>query len=197
MIDWTKSKNTKHRTHISWFDIETSNEYQTTPVDRHTVLRKFKEQGKNFYQYIISKGFSFSPSSYGFTGYTEYGEMVKSTFEYDFSNFLNELGFEYNKGYYRDVMYKTFTNADGKINCDYMVCVEDKKFYIEIAGLLYDENELHNELKERKETYRLKMNKKLTYLISSNAKYLILYSKDMKNGSYKDKVKNFLKDGGG
>ena len=53
-----------------------------------------------------------------------------------------ELGLKYNSDYYRDVQYKTFSDCKTKINCDYVIQYNDKKYYVEIAGMLYTDKDL-------------------------------------------------------
>lgn len=149
----------------------------------------------DFYKYVKSKGFTFHPNSWGMTEYTDDGEKIKSIYELDFSNYLNDLGYKYNNGYERDVMYKDFCKIEikSKINCDYVIHKDCNDYYIEIAGLLRFENELYRtDLRGRKEIYRNKMIKKTEIISNSGVNVLVLYSDDMRTGRYKDIVKDFL-----
>ena len=149
----------------------------------------------DFYKYVLSKGFTFKPNSWGMTEYSADGELLKSIYEIDFSNYLNNLGFRYNDGYERDVMYKTVCDSSikEKINCDYAIHKNNKTYYIEIAGLLYSKDDLNKRFTERKERYRRKMKKKTELLEKSNINSLVLYSRDMQTGRYKELINEFLK----
>ena len=93
-------------------------------------------------------------------------------------------------------MYKLFCNGlddNSKMNCDYKVTYNDKDYYIEIAGILESEDDLYADLTDDTDIkYRDKMITKRDLLKKSNINYLFLYSKDMNDGSYKIKTKNFL-----
>ena len=151
----------------------------------------------DIHKYILDKGFIFQPSSYGLSEYTSDGELLKSSYEIDFTNYLTqELGLVYNQTYYRDVRYKDFCDIDSKnkSNCDYVFYDSNNKAYcIEIAGMLYQETELNSEIDtKRKELYRLKMLKKMKWLNENNVEYLILFGKDMRTEIFKTKTKEFL-----
>lgn len=185
---------TNNRKFISWRDIEDS-KYGEYRLEHKTIVKAFQREGLDFYKYVMSKGFIFTPNSWGITEYSADGEKLKSIYEIDFSNYLNQLGFLYNKDYERDVMYKNFCNIEynTKMNCDYVIHKDNEDYYIEIAGILHSEKDLDKvNLGERKETYRQKMNKKIDALSKSNVKSLILYSYDMKTDRYKEIVKDFL-----
>ncbi len=183
-----------HRKIISWRDIE--NEcYGEYRLEHKSITNAFRKEGLDFYKYVLSKGFTFKPNSWGMTEYSADGELLKSIYEIDFSNYLNNLGFRYNDGYERDVMYKTFcdSNIQEKINCDYAIHKNNKTYYIEIAGLLYSKDDLNKRFTERKERYRQKMKKKTELLEKSNINSLVLYSRDMQTGRYKELINEFLK----
>lgn len=186
----------KGRTTITWNDLETKIGYETPPLEHHSVYKKFNNVGMDYAEYFIKKGFRFIPSSYGHSQMFPDGEKTKSNFEYDYSTFLREIGFNYNDGYTRDVMYKLFCNGlddNSKMNCDYKVTYNDKDYYIEIAGILESEDDLYADLTDDTDIkYRDKMIIKRDLLKKSNINYLFLYSKDMNDDSYKIKTKNFL-----
>lgn len=185
---------THKRKIISWRDIE-DYKYGEYRLEHKTIVKAFKREGMDFYKYVKSKDFTFHPNSWGMTEYTDDGEKIKSIYELDFSNYLNDLGYKYNNGYERDVMYKDFCKMESKskINCDYVIHKDGNNYYIEIAGLLRFENELYRtDLRGRKEIYRNKMIKKTEIISNSGVNVLILYSDDMRTGRYKDIVKDFL-----
>lgn len=186
----------KNRNVISWKDLESRIGYKSNPIDHHSVFRKFKEKNLDFGEYLVSKGFIFNPGSYGHSQMFSDGEKTKSNFEYDYSMFLREIGFKYNDGYVRDVMYKKFCRglaSNSKINCDYKVSYNNKDYYIEIAGILKSEADYSAEItNDINAAYRDKMILKKKILEDSNVNYLILYADDMNNDSYKSKTKEFL-----
>lgn len=77
------------------------------------------------------------------------GEKTVSKYEYDFSIFLRENGFEYNKTYYRNIYYKNLDNEyAGNMNCDYCIDFSGNLVYIELAGILGNKNiKMHIEIK--------------------------------------------------
>lgn len=178
---------------ITWRDIEDDSrkEYR---LEHKTIVKAFKREKLNFYEYLVFKGYTFQPNSWGITVYSDEGELSRSVFEIDFSNFLqNELSLKYNVDYKRDVQYKYFCDCNSKINCDYQIIINGKSYFIEIAGVLYSEKDLDNELKtKRKEDYRQKMIKKIDIFNENHINYLILYIQDMRNNKYKEKTCNFL-----
>jgi hypothetical protein len=94
-------------------------------------------------------------------------------------------------------MYKTFVDCKSKINCDYVIEYENQKYYIEIAGMLYTDNDLFKKYDtQRKENYRLKTIQKLDILRKSDVKYLFIYQKDMRDDSFKQKTIEFLRGDG-
>lgn len=188
--------NLKNRNVISWKDLESRIGYKSNPIDHHSVFRKFKEKNLDFGEYLVSKGFIFNPGSYGHSQMFSDGEKTKSNFKYDYSMFLRKIGFKYNDGYVRDVMYKKFCcglASNSKINCDYKVSYNNKDYYIEIAGILKSEADYSVEImSDINAAYRDKMILKKKILEDSNVNYLILYADDMNNDSYKSKTKEFL-----
>ena len=125
------------------------------------------------------------------------GEHVTSQFEYMFSKYLRDYGLKYNVDYFRDVKYSTFIpEYKNNMNCDYIIHINEKIIYIEIAGILaeyktwfYDDRVI--ERSKSKENYRLKLNKKEEMLKSHNLIYFILFPCDLT----KDNFKNILENG--
>ena len=179
---------------ISWHDIE-DYKYGEYRLEHKTLLKAFTREGVDFYKYVMNKGFTFKPNSWGMTEYSNDGELLRSIYEIDFSNYLNKLGFKYKNGYDRDVMYKDFCNNEinSKINCDYVIHKDNENYYVEIAGMLYSEKDLYNTgFIKRKGKYRDKMIQKIDFLSRSDVKSLILYSNDMRTDKYKTIIKDFL-----
>lgn len=187
----------KQRRIIYWKDLEDKELLGEYRIEHKTITQAFKREGIDIHKYILDKGFIFQPSSYGLSEYASDGELLKSSYEIDFTNYLTqELGLVYNQTYYRDVRYKDFCDIDSKnkSNCDYVFYDSNNKAYcIEIAGMLYQETELNSEIDtKRKELYRLKMLKKMKWLSENNVKHLILFGKDMQTETFKTKTKEFL-----
>lgn len=113
------------------------------------------------------------------------GENTTSMSEYIFSNSLRKIGIKYNSGYFRDVKYNSFIpNYKGNMNCDYVICIDDRKIYIEIAGVIgeykkwYFENRKLNSSKT-KENYRIKLGNKEEMLKNEGLEYYILFPCDL------------------
>ena len=113
------------------------------------------------------------------------GEHVSSQFEYLFSKTLKSYGLKYNIDYFRDVNYKDFIIDYSKnMNCDYVIHINGKILYIEIAGVLeayktwYYENK-PIESSKSKELYRQKLLKKENMLKQNNLHYYILFPCDL------------------
>lgn len=142
-----------------------------------------------------------NPNSFSFKYTFNDGERAVSTMEYDFSTYLRSIGFEYNQTYYRDIMYKTFTNLEKsrKTNCDYCLCLNNReKLYIEIAGVI--KNDKSNSWRttdykyKRHTDYQQKMLFKEKLLIENNCNYLFLFPCEMKTGKYKEILQNKINE---
>lgn len=124
-------------------------------------------------------------------------EHVTSQFEYMFSKYLRDYGLKYNVDYFRDVKYSTFIpEYKNNMNCDYVIHINGKTIYIEIAGIIaeyktwfYDDRVIYRS--KSKENYRLKLKKKEEMLKSHNLIYFILFPCDLT----KDNFKNILENG--
>lgn len=127
----------------------------------------------------------------------EDGEHITSQFEYMFSKFLRDFGLKYNVDYFRDVKYSTFIpEYKNNMNCDYVIRIDGKIIYIEIAGILaeyktwfYTDKPISRS--KSKEKYRLKLKKKEEMLKSHDLVYFILFPCDLT----KDNFKNILENG--
>ena len=185
-------KNTD-RNYISWADIE-SPLYNKTSTEHKTFTKAFKRQGIDIFSYIKSKGFLMNPSSFSYHYTYDDGERVVSSMEYEFSSYLRSLGFNYNKNYYRDVLYKTFSDEQSKMNCDYKIMIDGIPLYVEIAGIIYnckDDSWRDHKFASKKENeYRDKMIKKEKRLIESGQHFLFLFKSEMFNDEYKTILQN-------
>lgn len=128
------------------------------------------------------------------------GEITVSQWEYDFSTFLRNNGFDYNESYFRNIRYNTIDdNYDGHMDCDYMICINDTIVYIELAGILnckkYSDAFKYNiPLKSKsKELYRQKLNQKREIFERNNLEYYILFPDDMNEDNYKRILEKYMK----
>ena len=125
------------------------------------------------------------------------GEHVTSQFEYMFSKYLKDYGLKYNVDYFRDVRYSTFIpEYKNNMNCDYVIHINDKIIYVEIAGIIEAYKEWYYKNKpitnsNRKEKYRQKLMEKEDMLKTHNLIYFILFPCDLT----KDNFKNILENG--
>ena len=177
------------RKFISWHDIE-SDEYPDKPLNHKTYHYAFRRNNENLNAYIKSLGFTMCQNNIGNTYTFDDGEVVKSTFEFDFSTYLRKHHIEYR----RNVRYKTFTDAKSNIDCDYVIQINGKLLYIEIAGIIY--NTLDDDWRERvyhskrENIYRDKMIIKENLLIDANVDFIFLFPWDMVSGKYIDILNN-------
>ena len=186
-------KNYTERDCISWNDIE-SELHNPESIEHKTFTKAFKREGIDIFAYIKSKGFMMNPSNFSFHHTFDDGERVVSSMEYEFSCYLRSLGYEYNKDYFRDVMYKTFSDEKSKMNCDYKIIVDGIPLYVEIAGIIYncidDDWREHNFSSKQEQNYQKKMIKKEQRLIESGQHFLFLFKTEMFNDNYKEIFKN-------
>lgn len=186
-------KNYTNRDCISWNDIE-SKLHNPESIEHKTFTKAFKREGIDIFAYIKSKGFMMNPGNFSFHHTFDDGERVVSSMEYEFSCYLRSLGYEYNKDYFRDVMYKTFSDEKSKMNCDYKIIVDDVPLYVEIAGIIYnsidDDWREHHFSSKQEQNYQKKMIKKEQRLIESGQHFLFLFKTEMFNDDYKTILKN-------
>ena len=188
----------KGRKFISWSDIENP-KYNDYPTEHKTYQKAFKKEGIDFFAYLKQYGYEMNYGANIGNTYTFYdGERTKSIYEYDFSRYLKEeLDMKYKVDYNRDVLYRTFAEIKRKLNCDYVINIDGKLLYIEIAGIIY--NTSMNNWKETKyktkieNEYRDKMIIKEGLLLKYNKPFLFLFPWDMQSGKYKDKLIQFIK----
>lgn len=160
-----------------------------------------KLKGLSFREYISSLGFELQKAGNGMNHKFDDGEVTTSLYEYEFSNFLRNNGFEYGKTYFRNIYYKKLDcEYKGNMNCDYCINFNGQLVYIELAGILG--NKEHQEayrnntpLKSKsKEEYRLKLNQKREMFEKNNLEYYILLPDEMNEETYKNILKKYLKE---
>ena len=184
---------------------ENRNFITTREIDKHpewsnadTLQRMAKKYYKYKLQDLLGKyGVSLGKQGQGISFDFPDGEHVTSQFEYMFSKYLKDYGLKYNVDYFRDVKYSTFIpEYKNNMNCDYVIHINGKTIYIEIAGIIseyktwfYDDRVIGRS--KSKENYRLKLKKKEKMLKSHNLIYFILFPCDLT----KDNFKNILENG--
>lgn len=166
-----------------------------------TYNERLNKLGLSVKDYIESLGYTYQSSGNGMNHTFEDGEKVVSRYEYEFSNFLRDNSFEYNKTYFRDVLYRQIDKEyTGNMNCDYCIDFNGQLVYIELAGILCHKE--HQEayrnnisLKSKsKEEYRLKLNQKREMFERNNLEYYILLPDEMNEETYKNILKKYLKE---
>lgn len=190
-------KSHTNRDIISWCDIESelNNPYS---IEHKTLTKSFKREGIDIFAYIKSKGFMMNPNNFSFHYTFDDGERVVSSMEYEFSEYLRSLGYEYGKDYFRDVLYKTFSNEKTKMNCDYKIMVNGVPLYVEIAGIIYNckENGWRNHTfpSKQEKDYQQKMLKKEQRLVESGQHFLFLFKSEMFNNHYRSILNNKINE---
>lgn len=160
--------------------------------DIYRYLIRCKELGTTLRKYINNCGFEYQKSGVGMNYIFSDGECVVSRYEYDFSLYLRDNGYEYNVTYFKDIPYsKIDENYCGKMTCDYCVSINGKSIYFELAGILgnieYQQAYLSNTTikSKSKEEYRQKLNHKKEIFEQNNLEYFILLPTDMAIDNYK------------
>lgn len=187
-----------NRARISWSDIENPL-YNLNQINRKTFLYNFSLNNYDFYKYLKEKGFELNTNEIGVKHTFEDGERVLSLMEYKFSLWLKqECGLIYNKDYFKDVRYKNFCkDYNGKMTCDYQINMKNKKYYVEIAGILdavTDRNDWKNIVPKGKMNikYLDKMIQKEEILNKSNVEYIFLFPYEFKNNIFQNTIKNMM-----
>ena len=174
--------------YISWDDIE-SGDYGCVAHNHKTYTNHFKASGIDLFEFVRSLGCMFNESGYSDSYVLENGELTRSSFEYDFTTYLNKVGFVYKQDYDRDVYYSTFSDTGTRRSCDYVLQIGDTSVYIEIAGVLSslcDTNWRTYDLRDsRHKEYREALLQKDLLFRSAGVEYYILFPCDMKSGGYK------------
>ena len=129
------------------------------------------------------------------------GEVTTSLYEYEFSRFLRSNNILFNESYFRNIPYKSIDSSySGKMNCDYLIILNNKKVYIELAGILG--NKGHQEAyrnnttikSKSKELYRQKLYQKRDIFERNGLDYYILLPDEMNEETYKNILNKYLKE---
>lgn len=186
-------KDTENRTVIMYSDFKV---YGTYSDNRRYSDACKKLKNCSLRKYIESLGFKLQSMGNGMNYTFTDGEKTVSKYEYDFSIFLRENGFEYDKTYYRNIYYKNLDNEyTGNMNCDYCIDFNGKLVYIELAGILGNKEHqiaYRNNIpikSKSKELYRQSLNKKREIFEKNNLNYYILLPDEMNVENYKNIIK--------
>lgn len=177
------------------------------------TLRKYSKEyySKTLSEVLVDYGISLGKQGRGINFDFEDGEHITSQFEYMFSKYLKNYGLKYNVDYFRDVKYSTFIpDCKNNMNCDYVIHINGKTIYIEIAGIIeaykewfFNDRPITN--RKSREKYRLKLLKKQKMLRDNNLIYFILFPCDLTHHNFKSiltdgsislrkKIESFMKN---
>lgn len=116
------------------------------------------------------------------------GERVRSSMEYDFTQYLRSIGYVYGRDYVRDVKYSEYIDIDSKIDCDYVININGLNLFVEVAGIIFRPSGMdfstYDYGAKRQNEYRNKMILKRRVLEEMGVNYLFLFSNDMNNETY-------------
>ncbi len=174
--------------YISWADIE-SGRYSDVVHNHKTYSKHFSNAGLNLFAHVKSLGCMMNEGGFSNTCVLDSGELIRSTLEYEFTEYLNQRGFVYGVDYRRDIRYRDFVEVDSKIDCDYVISIGDKQVFIEVAGVLDSvdrKNWASSKLRDEKhENYRRTLLTKRRLLESIGAEYHFVFREDIVTGKHK------------
>lgn len=157
------------------------------------TLRKYSKEyyNKTLSEVLMDYGISLGKQGRGINFNFKDGEHIASQFEYMFSKYLKSYGLKYNVDYFRDVKYSTFIpDCKNNMNCDYVIHINGKTIYIEIAGIIeaykewfFNDRPITN--RKSREKYRLKLLEKRKMLRDNNLIYFILFPCDLTHDNFK------------
>lgn len=192
---------TENRKTITTKDLHNLNRLN---LNRQSFSKYCKENNTTTREIIKDYGFELQKEGNGLVYFFDNGEKTVSQYELNFSNKLREYGYIFNKDYFRDVRYKDFIKGyDDMMNCDYIIYINDKVVYIELAGMLGGKDEVrykeNTELRSKsKQKYADKLRRKENMLIKQNLNYFILFPSDLKEGGldflFENKLRIMRKD---
>ena len=149
--------------------------------------RLFEEENISLRNFLLNNGIELTKMGRGLYFKFEDGEQTFSIYEYEFSLFLRNLGYIYNKDYFRDIKYSKFDNdVSTNINIDYIIYLNNGVFFVEIAGVLRDYENFYRDDREItssyiKEKYRKSLKYKEDILLKNNLNYKILFPNKYKD----------------
>lgn len=184
------------RTTVMYIDFKDTINIEVSTIRRHCELDNI-----TLNDLIKKYGCELQQAGNGLNHKFSDGEKVVSKYEYDFSNFLRNYGLVFNKDYFRNISYKLLDNSySGKMNCDYLLILNNHKVYIELAGILG--NKGHQEAyrnntpinSKSKELYRQKLYQKRDIFERNNLEYYILLPDEMNEITYRNILNKYLKE---
>lgn len=139
-------------------------------------------------EFVISIGFDMPSSGLGMVYEFEDGEITTSKYEFNVTTYFKEKNIKYD----RNVRYDSFVDDYiGRKDCDYVINIDGKLWYVEIAGIL-DCKKSGEEYSDKIHIdYKEKMTEKEEMLIESKVDYKIIYPRDFKTKSL-DEIFSFL-----
>lgn len=170
-------------------------------LEVNTIRRHCELENTSLNEIVKLYGCELQRCGNGMNHIFEDGEKVVSRFEYEFSLFLRNNGFDYSRTYFRNVYYKKLDKEyNGKMNCDYCIDFNGQLVYIELAGILG--NKEHQEAyrnntpikSKSKEEYRQKLNQKREIFERNNLEYYIILPDEMNEKTYKSILNKYLKE---
>lgn len=171
-----------HRNFITTSEIDNVHEWLNADT-LQKITKKY--YGCNLQTLLENEGISLGKRGRGITFNFDDGEHVTSQFEYIFSKYLRDFGLKCGVDYFRDVKYSTFIPSYNKnMNCDYLIRLNGKDIYIEIAGIIeaYKKHFFSNKpitSSKSKEIYRKKLSEKMKMLKENKLNYYILFPCDL------------------
>jgi hypothetical protein len=175
----------ENRRIISLMDIDNS----PNCLNKATYKKYFREYlNMTVSEYIESIGFISNKPGMGMVYHFADGEITVSQYEFNVSNYLRDNNIKYN----RNIPYNKFiSNYSGNKDCDYVINMNGKLYYIEIAGMLdYSRNSKDHKDYIRKK-YECDLNQKISMLENAKLNYQIIYPKDFQSNSL-DQLFSFL-----
>lgn len=186
---------TEGRKCISYRDIKEC-EYTAFP---NTISDALLNEGSTLREFLNNNSFELLKEGCGMNHTFDDGEKILSQYEFYFSSYLRKIGLKYKKDYFRDIPYSDIDSKyNGKMNCDYLITVNNSKLFIEVAGMLSKESHEKaylqgTEIKSKsKECYRKKIEDKKNILDRNNFKYIIILPSQINDGSYKSMLDAFI-----
>lgn len=189
IIKLCKEINEKENRKIITFEDINKSEYCSSVS---TYIKHFKKElDMTLREFLRSIGFDLPEVGVGMNHEYDDGEITESSLEFIVTEYLRKCGLKYNIDYKRSVKYKTFINGyNGNKNCDYVIYTNNSIWYIEVAGMLHDEDDKNKSSISK--GYRKNLNDKIRMLESENLNYLVIYKKDLQNKSL-DEIFSFSK----
>lgn len=186
----------ENRTTIMYSDFK-----KLIDIDVSTIRRHCELDGTTLNEVIKEYGCELQRAGNGLNYKYDDGEKTVSKYEYDFSNFLRDNGFIFGKDYFRNIPYKSLdVSYNGNMNCDYLLILNNKKVYIELAGILG--NKAHQDAyrnnipikSKSKELYRQSLYQKRDIFERNNLDYYILLKDDMNENTYTKILQKYIKE---